>query len=46
MVGEVKKETEDWLSGLFRDWGLSGWAKSILKTGLLVLFIIVIFCIG
>lgn len=37
---------EDWLGGLFRDWGLSGWAGSILKMGLLVLFVIIIFCIG
>ena len=32
----------DWLNNLFKGWGLSGWLLSLIKTGLLVLFIIVV----
>ncbi|RMB97253.1 hypothetical protein DUI87_26282 [Hirundo rustica rustica] len=40
MVGKIKRETDDRLSRLVKDWGLSGWVGSILKTSLLILFII------
>ncbi|RMC21566.1 hypothetical protein DUI87_02433 [Hirundo rustica rustica] len=40
MVGNIKRETEDWLGGLFTNWGISGWVSSILKTVLLCLFIL------
>lgn len=33
MGNNIKKETDDWLSGLFKGWGLSGWVGSVLKTG-------------
>ncbi|XP_074391480.1 uncharacterized protein LOC141728562 [Zonotrichia albicollis] len=42
MVNDIKRETDDWLSGLFNGWGLSGWLGSILKTVILVLFILVV----
>lgn len=39
---DINRETRNWLNGLFRDWGLSGWLGSILKTVFLVLFILVV----
>ncbi|RMC22048.1 hypothetical protein DUI87_02919 [Hirundo rustica rustica] len=42
MVGNIKRETEDWLSGLFANWGISSWASSIIKTVLLCLFILLL----
>lgn len=42
MVREIKRETGDWLGSLFKNWGLSGWVRSIVKTGLLILLIIMI----
>ncbi|RMB96968.1 hypothetical protein DUI87_26548 [Hirundo rustica rustica] len=42
MVGSIKKETDDWLGGLFANWGISDWAGSTLKTVLLTLFILVL----
>ncbi|XP_036245695.1 uncharacterized protein LOC118690841 [Molothrus ater] len=47
LVHEVKSETSDWLGNLFKGWGLSGWAGSIVRSVLyfvLVIFIIVIAC--
>ncbi|RMC20288.1 hypothetical protein DUI87_01135 [Hirundo rustica rustica] len=34
--------TDDWLSGLFTNWGISSWASSIIKTVLLCLFILLL----
>ncbi|RMC22143.1 hypothetical protein DUI87_03016 [Hirundo rustica rustica] len=34
--------TDDWLSGRFTNWGISGWASSIIKTVLLCLFILLL----
>ncbi|RMC04313.1 hypothetical protein DUI87_19132 [Hirundo rustica rustica] len=45
MVEDIKKETGDWLSGMFGNWGISGWVGSIIKSALLVLFIIVLILI-
>ncbi|RMC10018.1 hypothetical protein DUI87_12813 [Hirundo rustica rustica] len=42
MVDDIKKETGDWLSGMFGNWGILGWVGSIIKSVLLVLFIIVL----
>ncbi|XP_041333904.1 uncharacterized protein LOC121359191 [Pyrgilauda ruficollis] len=42
MVNDIKRETDDWLSGLFKSWELLGQLGSILKTVFLVLFILVI----
>ncbi|RMC11183.1 hypothetical protein DUI87_12096 [Hirundo rustica rustica] len=42
MVTNIKKETDDWLSGLFSNWGISGWVSSILKTVLLCLFVLLL----
>ncbi|RMC14232.1 hypothetical protein DUI87_09323 [Hirundo rustica rustica] len=42
MVGNIKRETEDWLSGLFANWGISSWDSSIIKTVLLCLFILLL----
>ena len=43
---EVQKLTEDvgffGLDGLFSQWGIGGWLKGVLKTGLLILAIIII----
>ncbi|RMC03398.1 hypothetical protein DUI87_20595 [Hirundo rustica rustica] len=42
MVSDIKRKTNDWLNGLFTNWGLSGWASSIIKTLLLCLFILLL----
>ncbi|RMC14853.1 hypothetical protein DUI87_07029 [Hirundo rustica rustica] len=42
MVNNIKRETDDWLSGLFTNWGISGWVSSIIKTGLLCLFVLLL----
>ncbi|RMC14823.1 hypothetical protein DUI87_06999 [Hirundo rustica rustica] len=42
MVGSLKRETEDWLGGLFANWGISGWVSSIIKTVLLCLFVLLL----
>ncbi|TRZ17400.1 hypothetical protein HGM15179_009703 [Zosterops borbonicus] len=39
MVDDIKKESKDWFDNLFNNLGLSNWTGSILKTGLLILFI-------
>ncbi|XP_063268743.1 uncharacterized protein LOC134558620 [Prinia subflava] len=46
MIGDIKKETDDWMSNIFKGWGLSGWVGSILRTCLLILFIILIISIA
>ncbi|RMC07038.1 hypothetical protein DUI87_16491 [Hirundo rustica rustica] len=46
MVNDIKRETGDWLNGLFGDWGISGWVGSILKSVLLFLFVILLILIG
>ncbi|RMC13059.1 hypothetical protein DUI87_10589 [Hirundo rustica rustica] len=42
MVNNIKRETDDWLSGLFTNWGISGWVSSIIKTVLLCLFVLLL----
>lgn len=42
MVHDIKKKTKDWFDNLFGDWGLKGWVGSTVKTGLLVLFLLLI----
>lgn len=47
LVHQIKQETSDWLGDLFKGWGLSGWAGSILRSiliTLLILFIVLIAC--
>ncbi|RMB93600.1 hypothetical protein DUI87_30299 [Hirundo rustica rustica] len=46
MVRSIKKETNDWLGGLFSNWGISDWAGSMLKTILLILFILMLVIIS
>ncbi|RMB99734.1 hypothetical protein DUI87_23736 [Hirundo rustica rustica] len=46
MVNDIKRETGDWLNGLFGDWRISGWVGSILKSVLLFLFVILLILIG
>lgn len=46
MVSNIKRETEDWFDQLFENWGLSGWTRSIVKTGLLISFILLIILIA
>ncbi|XP_063280493.1 uncharacterized protein LOC134565055 isoform X2 [Prinia subflava] len=46
MISDIKRETGDWMSNIFKGWGLSGWDGSILKTCLLTLFIILIVCLA
>ncbi|RMC05082.1 hypothetical protein DUI87_18264 [Hirundo rustica rustica] len=42
MVNDIKKETGDWLSGMFGNWDILGLVGSIIRSALLVLFIIVL----
>ncbi|RMC21823.1 hypothetical protein DUI87_02692 [Hirundo rustica rustica] len=46
MVNDIKRETGDWLNGLFGDWGISGWVGSLLKSVLLFLFVILLILTG
>ncbi|RMC00376.1 hypothetical protein DUI87_22984 [Hirundo rustica rustica] len=46
MVANIKRETDDWLGGLFGNWGLSGWVTSIIKTILLCLFVLMLVIIA
>ncbi|XP_063280669.1 uncharacterized protein LOC134565150 [Prinia subflava] len=46
MVGQIKKETSDWLTNIFSGWGLSGWLGSILRTILLFMFIILLILVA
>lgn len=41
MIKTTKKETAGWMSCIFEGWGLLSWTGLILKTGLLILFVIV-----
>ncbi|TRZ06299.1 hypothetical protein HGM15179_020808 [Zosterops borbonicus] len=45
-AGEIEKGSEDWLSGMLKDWGLPGWAEFWVKTGLLILFVIILVSIA
>ncbi|TRZ10906.1 hypothetical protein HGM15179_016198 [Zosterops borbonicus] len=40
MINNIKKETRGWLDNLFEGWGLSSWSGSIVKTVLLIVFIL------
>ncbi|XP_018860996.1 uncharacterized protein LOC109022418 [Parus major] len=42
MIGQVKQETDDWFNGLFKNWGLSGWWASVVKTILSLLVIVLL----
>ncbi|TRZ11450.1 hypothetical protein HGM15179_015655 [Zosterops borbonicus] len=42
MVHEIKKKTKDWFDNIFGNWGVSGWIGSAVKTGLLILFLLLI----
>ncbi|XP_068856782.1 uncharacterized protein [Aphelocoma coerulescens] len=38
MVKQIQRETGNWLGNIISGWGLSGWAGSILRTGLILFF--------
>lgn len=42
MIKDIKRETGDWLNNIFGGWGISGWVSSVIKTGLLILFILIL----
>ncbi|XP_064289396.1 uncharacterized protein LOC135308416 [Passer domesticus] len=42
MINQIKEESADWLGNLFTGWGLSGWVSSVLKTVVLILFILLL----
>ncbi|XP_063249615.1 uncharacterized protein LOC134548648 [Prinia subflava] len=46
MVGQIRQETGDWISNLFKGWGVSGWATSVVKTILLIVFIVLVSILG
>ncbi|RMC03808.1 hypothetical protein DUI87_19561 [Hirundo rustica rustica] len=46
MVGNIKRETEDWLGGLFENWGISSWVSSIINNVLLCLFVLLLVILG
>ncbi|RMC15339.1 hypothetical protein DUI87_07529 [Hirundo rustica rustica] len=45
-VQSIMKETNDWLGRLFKNWGILDWAGSILKTVLLIVFILMLILIA
>ncbi|XP_064243190.1 uncharacterized protein LOC135279665 [Passer domesticus] len=46
MISDIKEKTSDWLGDIFTGWDLSGWVVSILKTVVLVLFILLVISIA
>ncbi|RLW00485.1 hypothetical protein DV515_00008988 [Chloebia gouldiae] len=36
LIGDLKRESSDWLWSLFQGWSLSGWIKSLIQTGVLL----------
>nr|XP_032603398.2 uncharacterized protein LOC116808104 [Taeniopygia guttata] len=42
MIKDIKTETGDGLSDLVGNWGISGWATSILHSGLVIVFILIL----
>lgn len=46
LVGNIKKESEDSLNRLSENWGISEWVGSVIKTELLVLFIVIMILIA
>ncbi|XP_068856631.1 uncharacterized protein [Aphelocoma coerulescens] len=42
MVKQIQRETGDWLGSIFSGWGLSGWTRFILRTGLILFFILLV----
>ncbi|XP_074389739.1 uncharacterized protein LOC141727276 [Zonotrichia albicollis] len=45
LVHQVRQETSDWLGDIFKGWGLSGWASSVLKSVCKVVLSLIVFCI-
>ncbi|XP_063278383.1 uncharacterized protein LOC134563899 [Prinia subflava] len=41
-VGQIRQETDDWLSNLFQGWGISGWVGSILRSVLMVFVVLLV----
>ncbi|OWK51705.1 hypothetical protein RLOC_00013114 [Lonchura striata] len=46
MIHHLKKESAGWLDSLLEGWGLSGWIKSVMQTGLMLLLGLVALVIG
>lgn len=46
MIKDIKRETGDWLENIFTSWGLSGWVTSVIRTGLLILFVFILVLIA
>ncbi|XP_057875881.1 uncharacterized protein LOC131081038 [Melospiza georgiana] len=45
LVHQVKQETSDWLGDLFKGWGLSGWATSIIESIIKVVLSLIVFSV-
>ncbi|XP_053837584.1 uncharacterized protein LOC128809547 [Vidua macroura] len=46
LISDLKKESSDWLGSLFQEWGLSGWIKSLIQPGLLLILVLAAFITG
>ncbi|KAL2293964.1 hypothetical protein Nmel_007668, partial [Mimus melanotis] len=46
LIGNIKKESEDWLDSTLKSWGLTGWLASVIKTLLWIVFIIILLIIA
>lgn len=42
LIGNIKQETEEWMNNIFKNWTLSGWEGSIVKS---IVFFLVLFLI-
>lgn len=46
LIGDLKKESSDWLGSVFQGWSVSGWIKSLIQTGLLLALILIGLVVG
>ncbi|XP_074391266.1 uncharacterized protein LOC141728195 [Zonotrichia albicollis] len=45
LVHQVKQETSDWLGDIFKGWGLSGWASSVLESVSKIVLSLIVFLV-
>ncbi|OWK64041.1 Pol polyprotein [Lonchura striata] len=46
MIHHIQKESAGWLDSLFEGWGLTGWIRSLLQTGIVLLLGLIAFAVG
>ncbi|OWK51704.1 Endogenous retrovirus group K member 25 Pol protein [Lonchura striata] len=46
MIHHIQKESTGWLDSLFEGWGLAGWIRSLIQTGIVLLLGLIAFTVG